>query len=210
MIKSVWIWPFIALLLTSCVSMTDFENSQSQLRENSKKQKVFSDAKQAAQSTEAVCMKPNPEGKWEIDISHGDRIVKQGTENLGYFKTLCFTKLPEQTRLEIVGVHAGGGMGKAFFLLPKISIFDENWNLVTSSLSQIKQNAFSGNLDAIVDLSKVKPGKYVMVLEGDNRSGKRGIGEYTQATYAVVPIITSINMYSLPTGKARIQLSTKR
>jgi hypothetical protein len=101
-------------------------------------------------------------------------------------------------------------MGKAFFLLPKVSIFDADWNLVTASLSGIKQNAFTGNLEAEVDLSKMKPGQYILVLEGDNRSGKQGIGEYAQATYAVVPIITSVAMYSLPTGKARLQLSAKR
>ncbi len=197
-------------LTTACVSMSDFEKSQTQLLENSKKQKVFSNAKDAGIATKDNCLKPSGYGKWEVVISHDDKMVKQGENGVGYFKTLCFSKAQEHNELSIVGIHAGGGMGKAFFLLPRISIFDERWNLVAQNLSQIRQNAFSGNLEAKMDLSKVKSGNHFLVIEGDNRSGKSGIGEYAQRTYAVVPIITSVEMFSLPTGKARLQLNQKK
>jgi hypothetical protein len=205
--KALSVVSFLAFFsLTACVTMNDFKKSQAQLNENAKKQKVYPNALAGGKATRDKCQNPTAEGKWELHITHGDAIVKQNKDTFGYFQTLCFKKKPEYTKLEIVGVHAGGGMGRAFFLLPRVSIFNEKWELVSQNLSRIKQDAFSGNLEAEVNLSSLPPGPYVMVVEADNRSGEQGIGEYAQATYAVVPIITSIDMYSLPTGKTRIYL----
>ena len=202
----------IVLLLTSCVTMNDLDESLVKLNLNSQEKTNYKSPKQAAQALYKKCLRPpvnkkhpNRTGVWDIEIDHHDSIISQG-KLTGYFKVLCLDLKNRANKLKITGVHAGGGMGKAFFLLPKVTIYDAQWNKVQHILKNVKQNSLTGNLEMYQDISRLLPATYYVVFEADNRAEGNEIGDYLQGAYAIVPMIVKVKMYSLPVGKERLEI----
>lgn len=197
----------VAVFAGGCVTSGDLRNSQAQLQKAASERKVYSSVHEAAKEMTAKCEAPVG-SDWQIELTDHDPLIKQDTKGtVGYFKVLCFASTGGRRQLEVTGVHAGGGMGGAFYLLPKITLIDPSGRSTEEKLISLKQNAWSGNLETTIDLGELKHGRYLMLVEGDNRAGTNNIGRYIQNSYGSgVAVSASVEMYALPTGKARISL----
>lgn len=173
----------LTLALAGCVTMNDFQQTQDQLKANAGQRKVYASGKEIAKDLGDKCTPP-ASAKWTLTLTDQDPILAQDDHGtLGYFKVLCFDADGKPHRLKVTGVHAGGGYGKAFFLLPKITLIDANGKSTPGNFLSVKQNAWTGNLEGLVELGTPKQGRHMLILEGDNRTGRNGIGTYVQSTY---------------------------
>ncbi len=200
-----------ALILSGCVTMKDFDHSVERLNARSKEEKVMASPKEAGPSAVKSCVKANEKDQWIVKLTDQDPIVKQDDKgHTGYFKVACL-KQPENRnpKLKITGKHVGGGYGKAFFIVPKVSVFDLNWNLIDDKVPYLRHNKWTGHLETEMDLSKSKSKEFYVVVEGDNRHAKARLGEYSQYSYAVVPIAVDIEMLTFPTGEITLEFSKK-
>ncbi len=196
-------------LLSGCVSFSDLEKAQTKLNENSKTRRVFQNEREALRATSRSCT-PIVGEKIDVVIEDRDPILLQNAryKRNGYFKVLCFDKKSGDKKLKITGIRAGGGMGKAFFLKPVVSVYNKKGALVVQSLKnkRAKTSLWSGHLKESIDISNLKNGSYYIMIKGDNTSAGEPIGSYIQSSgYASVRVL----MFTLPTGKAKILISKK-
>lgn len=206
---------FLQLLLTACVTSGDWAQEQKKISEKIKTQKTVLTPNEVFRKYKSTCLTVNDQKQDLVIDSAGPLLVQEKTPDnniYGYFKVVCIEKGEYKDQfLQVAGKHVGGGMGKAFYSIPRLWAFDENGIEQKIPLSSYKQNFVTGHLEARIDLKDFGRTKKILVVSPDNARERLEAGSYNQSVQASgVYVITQVDMFTYPTGKIGFQIKDNK
>ena len=204
------------LVTIACTTVSEIRSLQAQLREKAKRNGAFKSAEEAVKNQNAACTPLVLDKSVDLEIDDDAPLMLQDSKTNLYdhFKVLC-AAFPDTQKyiIEVISQNKGGGMGKTFFLLPKLTFFNKTFQQQESTqLSGQLHNGFM-KLKWITKWSFIPPaaGTYPILVEGINTADDLakfdGKANFQQAQMIFMPMPTgTLTIHSYPIGKLRITL----
>ena len=112
----------------ACTTVNEIKALQTQLREKAKTEGAIANSDAAVTDTKSPCQAVMLNQEVVIEITDKDPLVIQNKESnlFGHFKKLC-VNFPDTTKyvIDVSSQNKGGGMGKSFYFIPKISLYSK-------------------------------------------------------------------------------------